>query len=154
MATLPAQGGASILDVAALLADLVCFGEPDRNFVIDLVNALEPKRVEMISRRESFDAPETGMFETTRQDDMAVYPISANDKRRETHPHMKCDPRLFGQNGDRPILSRDLKQLVEDGAHGGRFAFKMSSKRVTAARMRLIAIRKCPATVRTSPKPS
>src|SRR5688500_1971554 len=124
----------------ALLADLVSLRQPGLNLVINLIHALEPKRVEMISRRERLDAAETRTLETPRQDDMAVYPISANDKCGETHAHVKGDPRFLGQDGDRSIPAGHRKQLVEDGAHGGWFAAEMRHQRVTAAGVRLIAI--------------
>jgi hypothetical protein len=108
-----------------LLADLVGFREPGGDFVIDLIHGFEPKRVEMISRRESLNPPETRMLETTRQDDVAVHPVSANDERRETHAHVKGDARLFGQNSDRPILAGNREQFVKDSAHAGRFAAEM-----------------------------
>ena len=134
-----------------LLADLVGLRQPGRDFVIDLIQVLEPKGVEMISRRKSLDAPETRMLETTRQDDMPVYPIFANDERGETHAHLKGDACFLGQNSDRAILSGNRQQLVEDGAHYGRCAFEMSGQRVTAARMRLIAICKLPPAIRATP---
>ena len=137
----------------ALLADLVSLRQPGRDFVIDLIHALEPKRVEMISRRKSLDTPETGMLETPRQDDMAVYPISANNERGETHAHVKGDPRFLGQDGDRSILAGHQNQFVEDGAHGGWFTAEMRGQRVTATGMRLIAIGKLPPALGAAPEP-
>ncbi len=81
----------------ALLAYSVCFGEPGGDFVIDLIDALESKGVKMISRRESFDAPETGIFQATRQDHMPVHPVSPNDERRETHSDLEGNPCFLGQ---------------------------------------------------------
>jgi hypothetical protein len=40
----------------ALLAHSIGFGKPGGDFVIDFVHAREAKRMQMISRRESFDA--------------------------------------------------------------------------------------------------
>ena len=135
-----------------LLADLVGLFKPGRDFVIYVIHVLEPKGVEMISRRKSLDAPETRMLEAARQDDMAVHPISANDERSETHPHLKCDPRFLGQDSDRAIFSGDRKQLVEDGAHRDRFAFEMRGQRGTAAGMRLIAIGESTAALWAAPE--
>lgn len=91
----------------SLLAHQVGLGEPGGDFVIDIINAIEPKCVQMIPRRKSFDAAKSWIFETAREYDVAIHPISPNDKRRETHAHLKCDPRLFGQDGDRPVLHGD-----------------------------------------------
>ena len=65
----------------ALLADQVGFGEPGGDFVIDFVHAFETKGVQMISRRESFDAAKARVLQPTRQDDVAVDPILPDDER-------------------------------------------------------------------------
>jgi hypothetical protein len=137
----------------ALLAHSIRFDEPGSDFAIDLIHALEPKCMEMISRRKSLDSPETRVFQAARQDDMAIHPFLANHKRRKTHADLKCDPRLFGQDDDRAVLPGYRKQLVEDDADGGRFTAEMGSERVTAARVRLIPVRECPAAALASPKP-
>jgi len=90
-----------------LFADLVGLRQPGRDFVIDLIHVLEPKGMEMISRRESFDAPETRILQPAREDDVAVDPIPANDERGETHADVKRYPRFLGENGDRPVLPGD-----------------------------------------------
>ena len=139
-------------DQMSLLADAIGLGEPSGDFIIDLIHVREPKRVKMISRRKSLNAPETRIFEATRQDDVAVHPTSPNDKSRETHANLKGDPRLLGQDGNRAILLRDRYQLVEDGADGGRLAAEMRGQRVTAARMRLIPIGELPPANGTPPQ--
>src|SRR5688500_9416223 len=106
MATLPAHGSASIGAIwrsteMALLAHAVCFGQPGGDFVINLIHGLESKGVQMISRRKGFDAPETGIFQATRQDYVAVHPVLTNDKRGETHADLEGNSRFLGQNGDR-----------------------------------------------------
>jgi hypothetical protein len=49
-----------------LLAYSIGFGEPARDFVINLTHALEAKRVKMISWRKSLDAPKAGMLKLAR----------------------------------------------------------------------------------------
>ena len=63
----------------ALLAHSIGFGKPGGDFVIDFVDAPETKGVEVISRRERFDAAETRILKSTRQDHVAVHPVSPND---------------------------------------------------------------------------
>jgi hypothetical protein len=136
-----------------LLAYSIRFGEPTHDFVIDLLYAPETERVKMISWRKSLDAPKAGMLKPARQHDMPIHPIPSNNKRREAHAHLKCDPRLLGHDSDRPILSRDQKQLIEDGPHVRRFPLKVRGKRVTrAARMRLITVRELPPALLTAPQ--
>ena len=91
----------------ALLSYSISFSKPGGNFAINLPHTLEAKGVEMISRREGFDAAEARIFQTPRKHDMAVHPIPPDNKRREAHSHLKGDPRFFGQDGDRPTFSRD-----------------------------------------------
>ena len=136
-----------------LLPNAVGLGQPGGDFVINIINAPEPKRVEMISRRKGFDAPEARILEATREHDVPVHPISPNNERGETHAHLKGNPRFFGQDSDRTVLLRDRKQLVEDRPHARRFAAEVRGQRVAAARVRLITIGKLPAAIRAAPKP-
>ena len=85
----------------ALLTYSVCFGEPGGDFLIDIVDVLEAKGMKMISRRERFDAAKARVLQATRQNNMALDPISADYKRREAHPNLKSDSGVFGQHGDR-----------------------------------------------------
>ena len=56
MATVAACDGASIK--MPLFTDSIRFGKPARHFLVDFFDLLEAEGVEMISRRETFDAPE------------------------------------------------------------------------------------------------
>lgn len=136
----------------ALFAHPVCLGEPGGNLVIDFLNALETKRVQMISRRESFDPAKARMFEATRQDHMTVHPIFPNDESRETHPDLEGDPRLFGQNRDRAIPPSEREQFIEDCSHVLRFAGEMGSKRISPAGMRLVSIGELPSAIWAAPQ--
>ena len=119
----------------ALLADSIGLGQPGRDFIIDIIHALEAKRVQMILWRKSFDAPKTRIFQSAREDDVAVDPVSANDERRKTHSDLKSDSGFFRKHGDRPVVLRDRQQFVEDGTHRRRPVGKMRGQRVTAARV-------------------
>ena len=90
-----------------LFAYPIGLGEPGGDFVIDLVDVLEAEGVEMISRRESFEPAETGVFQAPRQNHMAVHPVSSNDKRREAHSDLEGNSRFLGQNDDRAVLFGD-----------------------------------------------
>ena len=83
-----------------LLTNSIGLGQPRGDLVIHFVRAFESKSVEMIPGRKSFDAAKTRVLETPRQDDVAVDPISSNDKRGEAHPHLEGDARFLGQNRD------------------------------------------------------
>jgi hypothetical protein len=137
----------------ALLADPIRFGEPISDFVIDLVYALETKGVQMISRRESFDPAEARTLQTSRQDDVAVDPIPANDERCETHADLESDPRLFREDDDRSTPLCDRQQFVEDRADALRLSCEMRCERGAApARVGLIPIRKLPTTLWAAPQ--
>jgi hypothetical protein len=138
----------------ALLAHSIGFGEPGGDFVIDFVDPRETEGVQMISPRESFDAAETRILEATRQDHVAVHPVSPNDEGRETHPDLEGDPRFLRENLDRPVLLRDRQQFIEDGAHVRRFIVKMGSERGSPAGVRLISIRELPPAIRAAPQRS
>jgi hypothetical protein len=122
----------------ALLAHSIGFGKPGGHFFIDFIDARETEGVQMISRRESFDAAEAGTLEATRQDHVAFHPVPPNDEGRETHPDLERDPRFLRENRHRPVLPRDRQQFVEDGAYECRLVVKMRSERGSPAGMRLI----------------
>ena len=119
----------------ALLTNLICLGQPCGHFRIHVINALEPKGMQMISRRERFDAPEAAIFNATREHDMAVDPVSSNNERGKTHPNLKRNPCLFREDDDWPVFPGDPQELVENSANGRRLSFEMGRKRVAATRM-------------------
>src|SRR5438105_2172169 len=120
----------------ALLTNLICLGQPGGHFGIHVISSLEPKGMQMISRRECFDAPEAAIFNATSEHDMAVDPVPSNNERGKTHPHLKRNPCLFWKHGDWPVFPSDVQELVENGANGRRFSFEMRRERIAATRMR------------------
>ena len=119
----------------ALLTNLIRLGQPCGHFGIHLISALEPKRMQMISRRERFGAPEAAIFNATREHDMAIDPVPSNNERGKTHPHLKRNPCLFREDDDWPVFPGDPQELVENSANGRRLSFEMGRKRVAATRM-------------------
>jgi len=107
--------------------------------------------VQMISRRESFDPAKARMVEATRQDNMAVHPVSPNDEGRKAHPNVKRDPCFFREHSHPAVLLRDRQQLIEDCAHDRWFSSEMGRQRVSAAGVRLVPIRKFPPAFRAAP---
>jgi hypothetical protein len=97
----------------------------------------------MIPWREGFDATKARALEASRQDDVPVDPILPYDKCGETHADLESDPRLFGEDDDRPAPLCDRQQFVEDRAHALRLSCEMGRQGVAAtARVGLISIRK------------
>jgi hypothetical protein len=124
----------------ALLADAIRLGEPRRDFIPDLIDLLESKRMQMISRRESLDAPKARIIQAPRQNHVAVHPVLADDERGKTHPDLESNPRFLWQNRDRPVLLRDFQQLVEDRANTFRLTGKVRRQCMSSTGVRLIAI--------------
>ena len=136
----------------ALLADSIRFREPRSHFIVDLVDALESERVKMISRRESFDAPEARVLHASRENDVAVDPVLPNDERGKAHSDLESDPRLLGQDRDWSVLFRDFQQFVENGANIFGLTSKVRRERMPAAGVRLIAIGESAAAIGTTPQ--
>src|SRR5205085_4110571 len=67
------------------------------------------------------------------------------------HSHLEGDTSFLRQDRDGAVQFCEVAQLVEDRADGRWLSFEMGSERITAARMRLIAICKLPFAVRASP---
>ncbi|HVF72042.1 MAG TPA: hypothetical protein VM940_10595 [Chthoniobacterales bacterium] len=135
-----------------LRAYLVCFGEPTSDFVVDFLDVLDPKGVEMIARRKSFDAPESRIFQTAREDDVAVDPVSPDHKSGEAHSNMERDPRFFRQNRQRAIRFGDAQQCVENFPDRLRFTVEVGAKPGAAASVRLVTVGECPPAFRATPK--
>jgi hypothetical protein len=137
------EGGASMGREMTLFAYSVGLGEPGGDFVIDLIDPLETKGVQMISRRESFNPAEAGVLQPPGKNDVALDPILPDDESRETHPDLERDPRLFREDDYRSTPLCDRQQFAEDRADVLRLFCKMGRERVPApARVRLIAIGK------------
>src|SRR2546423_15244033 len=112
----------------ALLTNLICLGQPCGHFRVHVINALEPKGMQMISRREGFDAPEAAILNSTRENDMAVHPVPSNNERGKTHPHLKRNTCLFGEHGDWPVFLGNVLERVDNGANGPRLSLDMDRK--------------------------
>src|SRR5947207_14196386 len=80
---------AGCLDQMALLANLICLGQAGGDFRIHVIGALESEGMQMISRRERFDAPEAEIFNATSGHDMAVDPGSSDNERGKIPPASK-----------------------------------------------------------------
>jgi hypothetical protein len=61
-----------------LLPDLVSFPNPLRELIVEIGEALQAKRMEMISGRESFDAQEAWMFDAARKNKVADQVIASH----------------------------------------------------------------------------
>ena len=138
-------------DEMELLTHPIGFGQPGFHLGIDVLHALEPEGVQMISRRERFDAEKTGIFPAAREHNVPIDPVPSNNERGEAHPNLKRNPGLLWEHGDRPVSPGDTEQLVEDRADGRRLSSKMSRERGQAARVRLIAVGKPAAALRATP---
>jgi len=125
-------------DEMPLFAHPIRFGEPGFHLGIDLIHALEPEGVQIISRRESLDAAEARIFQTTREHDVPINPVPPDDERGETHSDLKCNPGFLREHGDWPVSPGDALQLSENLANTRRFSLEVGSERVTAARVGLI----------------
>lgn len=102
-------------------------------------------------RRERFDVAEAGIFEATREHDMAVDPIPANDERGKPHPHLKRDPAFLRERGAWPVSPGGAQQFVESRAKCRRLSLVMGRKPVAAIPVRLIPVCKLAAAFRTTP---
>jgi len=59
-----------------LLSHRIRLGQPSTKFVVDVLQDLEAKGVEVIARRKRLDAAEPGTLEATREHNVAIEPRS------------------------------------------------------------------------------
>ncbi|HET9410952.1 MAG TPA: hypothetical protein VFO75_03620 [Candidatus Dormibacteraeota bacterium] len=135
-----------------LLADPVGLGQPGRDLVIDLRRVDEPEAVDLVARRDDFDASEARTVQAARQHDVAVNPMSPQSEGRKAHADLKGDAGLLGQHLDGTCLPCDRQQLPEGPHNLGVFAREMVPQTDLAADVKLVAIRKAPTAGRTGPQ--
>ena len=135
-----------------LSADLVGFGQPRAEVLIDVAQLHEPERVQVIARRERLDAAEARVIETSGQHHVPVQPAAPRRHLREGHPHLEGDPRLLRQNLYRADRSDSGHYLPIQRANRRRLAAEVMRERVPAARVRLIAVGEDPPAFAAAPQ--
>src|SRR5262245_11514812 len=108
--------------------------------------------MKVIARREGFDFSKSRALQAAGQHDMAVEPSSPRRHLGKRHSHLERDSRLFGQHTNGADGPNGGDDRIEERAYFGRFALKVVGQAVSAASVRLIAVRKDAATVRTAPQ--
>jgi len=124
-----------------LLSHRIRFGQPSTKFVVDVLQRLETKGVEVIARRKRLDAAEPGTLQATREHDVAIEPRSTRRHLRKRHADVKGDAGLLRQHLDRPDVLNRRDDRVEQRANQRRLSREMMVQIMTATGMRLIAIR-------------
>jgi len=123
-----------------LLADGVSLLKPGIQFRVHLLDPLQPKVVDVVSRRDGIDPPEAGMLEPARQDHVAVDPIAPRSQLRERHSDLEGDPCLFWQNPNRTNSANACANGIEDGTNAGILAGEVRCEVVSSARVLLVSI--------------
>jgi hypothetical protein len=139
------------LNQVSLFAHPISLSKPSFHLGIDVIRALEPEGVQMISRRENLDAAKTGIVQAAREHDVTINPVPSDNERGETHSHLKRNSCFLGEHGDRPVFPGNALQLSENLPDLRRLSLEVRSKRVIAARMGLIPICELAAAFRAPP---
>ena len=121
-----------------LFADSIGLRQPRGDFCINVIDVLEAKGVQMVSRRKRFNAPKARMLEATRDADVAVHPIPSNERRQNSR--LERNACLFLQHVTGPWLAegRNLSKCRTFAASPER-----SKGGTTTARVRLIRFAHC-----------
>jgi hypothetical protein len=144
-----------VRDISAevpLLTNGICLGEPGTQGVIDVIDRGQPEGVQVISRRERLDGTESRVLQPTREHDMAVEPPPPGRQLGERHANLKCDSRLLRQDRHRANRLRHHKHRLEQVAHAGRLVREVMLEVVSAAGVRLVAIREVAAALAAFPQ--
>jgi hypothetical protein len=115
--------------------------KPFSKLFIDVVRGSQTKRMQVVPGRKRFDPPEPRTLEPTRQHDVPIEPRAPWGDLGKGHPHVKGDARLLWQHLHGPDFANRRDDGVEERTNRGRFVREVMLEIVTAARMRLIAVR-------------
>jgi hypothetical protein len=135
-----------------LFAHSICFASPRRELIIEIRNAVEPKRVQMILRREAFDARKPRMLNPPRKHKVADEIVAAYLHGDERHSHLKSDPGFLRQDLYRATLLDHRSQRVEQPSHVLTLTYEMRFQSDVAARMTLVPIGKASAAFGAAPE--
>jgi hypothetical protein len=136
----------------SLLADGVGFRQPRYDFPVNVRHRQEAEMMDVVSRRNCVNTPESRMLQSARKNDMPVNPPQTRSQLREGHAHLKRDACFFRQHGHWTAAPNCLEHGIKDRADFRRLAVKMRVQVVRAAEVRLIAVCETPVATRTFPK--
>jgi len=97
----------------ALLADLVGFAEPGENFAVHFLARIETEGMHVVARRDVFNLGETRIFRAPVQHDVTNESIAPEAHGGETHAHLKCDARFFGQDARTAAALHEFGEFPE-----------------------------------------
>lgn len=81
-----------------LLADCIRFANPCGKFVVEFRQTIQPKRVQMISRREGFNPQKAWALSASRENKVTDEIVVAHLHDDERHTHLKSDARFLWQH--------------------------------------------------------
>lgn len=96
-----------------LLSHCIRFADPRRKLIIEFGQTVEPKRVQMISRRKSLNAGKARMLNTARENKVTDEIVAAHLNGDERYANLERNPSLFGQNFYRPAFLNHRGERVE-----------------------------------------
>jgi hypothetical protein len=111
-----------------LLAHLIRLEEPGAEFVIDILDVVQPEYVHVIPRRVGLDFAKPPALDAPGQNKVAIEPSPSRRDLRKRHPHLKRNPSLLRQHTNRTDASDLGTNGVEEAANLRWLAFKVWSK--------------------------
>ena len=127
----------------ALFSDQIGLRQPGAEIGVDLTLLTEAKNVDVVAGRNGLDPAKARMLQPPGEDNMSIQPLLSRCHLREGHPDLKRDPGLFGQNPHRADRLQRGDDVVIERSNLPRFVAKMIGQLMTAAGVRLIAVREC-----------
>jgi hypothetical protein len=135
-----------------LPSNLVSLANPLRELIVEIAEALQAKSMEMISGRESFDAPETWMFDAARKNKVADQIISPHGNGDERHPDLERDPGFLGKDLHWTTFPDHRRESVEQFSDLIALADEVCFQADVATRVTLVTIGEPSAAFGTPPK--
>jgi hypothetical protein len=100
-----------------LLSHCIRFADPRRKLIIEFGQTVEPKRVQMISRRKSLNAGKARMLNTARENKVTDEVVTPHLHSDERHPHLKSYAGVFWQHLHWPTFLNHRGERVEQLPH-------------------------------------
>lgn len=75
--------------------------------------------MDVVALRYRVDPPKSSVWQTAGEHEMTVEPVLARRDLGKRHPHLECDPRLFGDDDYRAAIGDSATHSFEERADGG-----------------------------------
>src|SRR5271168_4948327 len=136
----------------ALLAYLVGFAKPGLDFAVHFIAGGDTEGMYVVARGDRCDLPETGIFQSAGQDDVADQVIAPEGYGGKAHAYLEGDAGLFGYHAGRAAAFHQFCEGTVEGDGAWSLAGQMLAQGEARAEVGLVTIGEEPVAFRAFPE--